>query len=206
MGSKIFWFCILVAMCVGGYFIYDHIHQERLMSNGDVSCVGCMSPEESARFAKENSGDTADGQSERKIRTAREENAAGNPLGAVAAGQVAPQPTDTPAAAQTAPAPVPAPVQAPIAAPAPGAQPASSPGTYTTSTGSTPANLPTRDSIAPNPPNEVRFSGSGNYQWYRQGNLTWRVDTVSGRSCIDYATLEEWRKQIVSSHGCGRGA
>ncbi len=202
MGSKIFWFCIFVAMCVGGYFIYDHIHQEKLMTNGDVTCIGCMSPEASARFAKENSGETADGQSEHKIRTAREENAAGNPEGAVAAGQVAPQPAAAPTAAQTAPAPVVA--AAPV--PTPAAQPAMAARTYTTSTGPAPASLPARDSIAPNPSNEVRFSGTGNYQWYRQGNLTWRVDTVSGRSCIDYATLEEWRKQIVSSHGCGRGA
>jgi hypothetical protein len=69
-----------------------------------------------------------------------------------------------------------------------------------------PAGLPTSDSQSPNAPNGMRFGGSGNYQWYRQGNLTWRIDTASGRSCIIYATMEEWRKQIVYSHGCGRNA
>ena len=58
---------------------------------------------------------------------------------------------------------------------------------------------PMTDSQSANAPNGMRFSGSGTYQWYRQGNLTWRTDTASGRSCIVYATLEEWRKQIVLS-------
>jgi len=62
------------------------------------------------------------------------------------------------------------------------------------------------DSQSANAPNGMRFGGTGTYQWYRQGNLTWRIDTASGRSCIIYATLEEWRKQIVYSHGCGRNA
>ncbi len=62
------------------------------------------------------------------------------------------------------------------------------------------------DSRSPNAPNDLRFAGSGAYQWYRQGNLTWRIDTATGRSCIVYATLEEWQKQIVYTHGCGRSA
>jgi hypothetical protein len=69
-----------------------------------------------------------------------------------------------------------------------------------------PAGLPAGDTESPDNPNGMRFTGSGNYQWYRQGNLTWRIDTVTGRSCIIYATMEEWRKQIVMSHGCGRSA
>ena len=59
------------------------------------------------------------------------------------------------------------------------------------------------DTIAPNPPNGLAFAGTGAYQWYRQGDLTWRVDSKSGASCIDYATMEEWSKPIVYSHGCG---
>lgn len=193
-------------MCVGGYFIYDHFHQEKLSANGDVSCTGCMSPEESARFAKENSGETADGQSEHKTRTARAEDAAGNPGGAVAAGQVAPTATTSGAATPAAATTTPAAAATTTATPAPVSQPAMTPGAYTVGSGAPPAGLPASDSVPPNPANGARFTGSGSYQWYRQGNLTWRVDTVSGRSCIDYATLEEWRKQIVSSHGCGRGA
>ena len=186
MGSKIFWFLILVALCVSGYFMYDHYHQEKMMGNGDVTWVtGQPSPEEHARFLKENSGETADGQSERKIQTATD-----NP---------------TPAAADSATAATATPAATPATAPQAEAQPQPD-GAYTATAGAAPANLPASDSVPPNPANGARFSGSGAYQWYRQGNLTWRVDTVSGRSCIDYATMEEWRKPIVSSHGCGRGA
>ena len=61
------------------------------------------------------------------------------------------------------------------------------------------------DSLPPNAPNGAAFAGTGAYQWYRQGDLTWRVDTKSGASCVDYATIEEWSKPLVYSHGCGRG-
>ena len=61
---------------------------------------------------------------------------------------------------------------------------------------------PATDSQTPNAPNGMHFSGSGTYQWYRQGNLTYRVDTQSGRSCIVYATMEEWRKPYVYNNGC----
>ena len=65
---------------------------------------------------------------------------------------------------------------------------------------------PAYDTVAPNPPNGTVFAGKGAYQWYRQGNLTWRVDSVTGRACIAFATMDEWQKQIVMSHGCGRSA
>ncbi len=48
----------------------------------------------------------------------------------------------------------------------------------------------------------MAFSGSGKFQVYRQGNLTWRVDTESGHTCILFATMEEWQKPIVYQHGC----
>ena len=191
MGSKIFWFLIFIALCVSGYFMYDHYHQENQMGNGDVTWVsGQPSPEEHARFLKENAGETTDGQSERKIHTASEDATAAA-TGATEVGPAAPT-TDV---STTAPAATPLPAAQPLAA-----------GAYTVGSGAAPANLPTADSVPPNPANGARFSGSGSYQWYRQGNLTWRVDTVNGRSCIDYATMEEWRKPIVTSHGCGRGA
>jgi len=69
----------------------------------------------------------------------------------------------------------------------------------------TPVSLPVSDTIAPNPPNGLAFGGTGKFQWYRQGNLTWRVNTTSGSTCIAFATMEEWQKPIVSSHGCGNG-
>lgn len=61
---------------------------------------------------------------------------------------------------------------------------------------------PASDSQTPNAPNGMAFSGSGQYQVYRQGNLTWRINTADGSTCILFATNEEWRKPIVYSHGC----
>jgi hypothetical protein len=66
--------------------------------------------------------------------------------------------------------------------------------------------LPAGDTISPNPPNGMVFAGSGRFQVYRQGNITWRIDTVSGTSCILFATNEEWRKPQVYEHGCGSTA
>ncbi|WP_263365767.1 hypothetical protein [Edaphobacter bradus] len=67
-----------------------------------------------------------------------------------------------------------------------------------------PATAPGSDTISPNPPNGMVFSGSGRYQLYRQGNITWRLDTETGRSCIIFATDEEWKKPKVYRAGCGR--
>jgi hypothetical protein len=47
------------------------------------------------------------------------------------------------------------------------------------------------------------FFGTGKYQLYRQGNITWRVDTETGKSCILFATDEEWKKPTVYRAGCG---
>ena len=63
---------------------------------------------------------------------------------------------------------------------------------------------PASDTISPNPPNGMTFSGSGRYQLYRQGNITWRLDTETGRSCVIFATDEEWRKPRVYRAGCGK--
>lgn len=61
---------------------------------------------------------------------------------------------------------------------------------------------PAADSIRANPPNGMVFAGTGRYQLYRQGNLTWRLDTNSGESCILFATDAEWRKPRVFHAGC----
>jgi hypothetical protein len=68
----------------------------------------------------------------------------------------------------------------------------------------TTATPPPTDSIDPNPANGMRFSGTGRYQLYRQGNITWRLDTNTGHSCIIFATDEEWRKPRVLRDACGR--
>jgi hypothetical protein len=59
------------------------------------------------------------------------------------------------------------------------------------------------DTISPNPPNGMVFSGKGRYQLYRQGNLTWRLNTETGQSCIIFATDDEWKKPKVYRAGCG---
>jgi hypothetical protein len=183
MGSKIFLFFVVLVVGVGGYYIYDHYQKQKMMANGDITWdSGQPTPEEKERFQKETAGETSDGSSEHKTRTGAQDAPAATGQGAVGpAATIATTTTYAPAAA-------PAPALATIRATAP------------------PANPPTTDSLSPHPANAVRFSGSGPYQWYRQGNLTWRLNTVSGRSCIDYATMEEWRKPIVFSQGCGRSA
>jgi hypothetical protein len=67
-----------------------------------------------------------------------------------------------------------------------------------------PAAAPGSDTISPNPPNGMTFAGAGRYQLYRQGNLTWRLDTDTGQSCVLFATDEEWKKPRVYRAGCGR--
>lgn len=69
-----------------------------------------------------------------------------------------------------------------------------------------PATAPGSDTISPNPPNGMVFSGSGRYQLFRQGNITWRLDTDTGRTCIIFATDEEWKKPRVYKAGCGLSA
>jgi len=61
---------------------------------------------------------------------------------------------------------------------------------------------PPADSITPNPPNGARFAGSGRFEVYRQGNLTYRIDTQTGTTCILFATHAEWRKPEVYRQGC----
>ena len=214
MVKRIFILLVIVALLYSAYRFWWAPHEQTLRADsGDFTCQGCDSPEEHARFLKENSGETADGNSEHKLASAR-----------VAAEQAYNGDTASSAPSTTTPAP-----GSPTVAPAPGTSTMVAPADQSAQTtvyppapsssssspvvipttgqpGALPAGLPTRDTESPNAPNGMRFAGSGSYQWYRQGNITWRVDTTTGRSCIIYATMEEWRKQIVMSHGCGRDA
>ena len=88
--------------------------------------------------------------------------------------------------------------------PQPGATPAGiAPNTYG---GANSYGAPVTDSQSPNAANGMRFAGSGSYLVYRQGDITYRLDTATGQSCVIYATMEQWRRPIVMSHGCGRTA
>lgn len=62
---------------------------------------------------------------------------------------------------------------------------------------------PSHDTLTANAPDGMAFGGSGKFQWYRQGNITWRINTQSGSTCIAFATMDEWAKPIVYTHGCG---
>ncbi|RXH56127.1 hypothetical protein [Granulicella sibirica] len=69
---------------------------------------------------------------------------------------------------------------------------------------STSFKLPVSDTISANPPNGTVFSGTGRFQVYRQGNLTWRINTDTGQSCVLFATDAEWRKPRVYQRGCAQ--
>jgi hypothetical protein len=62
---------------------------------------------------------------------------------------------------------------------------------------------PSADSIRRSPPNGMVFAGSGKFQLYRQGDITWRVNTQTGDACILFASDAQWRNPQVYSHGCG---
>jgi hypothetical protein len=63
--------------------------------------------------------------------------------------------------------------------------------------------IPAGDTISANPANGIVFAGRGKYQVYRQGNITWRLNTETGQNCILFATDEEWEKPRVYRAGCG---
>ena len=66
-----------------------------------------------------------------------------------------------------------------------------------------PAAVPNSDSIPRNPPNGLAFAGSGKFQLYRQGDITWRLNTQTGETCILFATDAQWRLHRVYQAGCG---
>jgi hypothetical protein len=108
--------------------------------------------------------------------------------------QVDPEPSSKPPSGQFSGLPAPSISQGPMASLSPdqGTQPGG---------GMIP---PTTDTISPDPPNGMVFSGTGHFQLYRQGNLTWRLNTDTGQSCILFATEEEWKKPKVLHASCGK--
>jgi hypothetical protein len=79
--------------------------------------------------------------------------------------------------------------------PAKGAHPAQMDGALATP--------PAADTNARNPPNGMIFAGRGKYQLYRQGDITWRLNTDTGQACILFATDAEWGQPRVFQQGCG---
>jgi hypothetical protein len=62
--------------------------------------------------------------------------------------------------------------------------------------------LPAAQTISRNPPNGIVTAGSGKFELYRQGDLTFRLNTDTGDACVLFATQAEWSKNIVYAHGC----
>ena len=189
MGRRIVGTVVLLAVLIGGFLVWRRHNDAQELGNGDVHCDGCMTPEEHARFLKENAGETADGASDRKNKTAREEAATDFQDSAPASGSARTTESRTVGSSTRL-----------VGGQSSGIQP--QPALALTNS----VKQPNSDTLPPNAQTGVRTTGSGPYQWYRQGNLTWRIDTATGRSCIIYATMQEWRKSIVISHGCGPAA
>jgi hypothetical protein len=181
---------LLVLVIFVGYIVWNHTHPG-VFGDGAIVAHDTNSSSDSAM----NSGVTTDldGNTEAHPNPSRSDDPGTintEPVGSTGTQSTpAPNPTmGTPmgATSSTAPSPVTAPGGLT------GRQPVLGPG----------APPPTSDSIAPNPPNHVAFGGTGKYMWYRQGDLTWRVNSDTGMSCIAFATLAEWSRPIVYQNGC----
>ncbi|HEX4650261.1 MAG TPA: hypothetical protein VH250_02040 [Granulicella sp.] len=131
---------------------------------------------------------------------------------AMATGDVFPDPTERSAAAAAAPpaqagaVPASATQVTPTQTTRTQAVPTPSPGSPKPAASTPPAGEPATDTIKANPPNGMVFAGSGRFQVYRQGDLTWRLDTNTGQTCVLFATNAEWRKPQVYRHGCNSRA
>ncbi len=112
----------------------------------------------------------------------------------------APKPPPAPAASPVPPPSQPAPI-GPSAVSTPASAKPSSPEPGA-SKPSAAASAPAADTIARNPPNGMLFTGSGKYQLYRQGDITWRLNTDTGWACVLLATDAQWRRPRVYQQGC----
>jgi hypothetical protein len=65
--------------------------------------------------------------------------------------------------------------------------------------------LPASETMSRNPPDRTILAGTGRYELYRQGDITWRMDTATGQACVLFATEAMWRKSLIYEHGCGAG-
>jgi len=96
--------------------------------------------------------------------------------------------------------PEPKPSAAAVATPAP------TPATTKAAVPSTPrqatVKLPSPDSIPRDAPNGALYAAAGKYQLYRQGDLTWRLNTDTGWACVIFATDTQWSRPRVWREGC----
>jgi len=192
---RIFIIALLVALVlIVGYVVWNH-------NRGNVFGDGAIvehNPASSSDQTAMNSGTTTDLDGNTDIHpTPSRSDDPGTintvPVGSTGTTQNTPAPTSSPTMGtpmSSTPTPAPSPLSAPGGLPqrtpvlGPGAPP------------------PASDTIPPNPPNHVAFGGTGKYMWYRQGDITWRVNSDTGMSCVAFATMQEWARAIVFQNGC----
>jgi hypothetical protein len=121
-----------------------------------------------------------------------------SPDNSVTTSLAAPDPTPVPAATATPAKRTPMPGSTAVSTPTPVATTQTSLSTETSA-------APASDTIDRTPPNGMVFAGTGHIQVYRQGNITWRINTDTGDACVLFATDREWRKPRVYSAGCRKG-
>jgi hypothetical protein len=65
------------------------------------------------------------------------------------------------------------------------------------------ATIPMAEPFNRNPQNGIVPVSGGKFQLYRQGDLTFRLNTETGQACVLFATQAQWSKTLVYEHGCG---
>jgi hypothetical protein len=62
---------------------------------------------------------------------------------------------------------------------------------------------PAANALNPHPPSGFVTPATQKFALYRQGDLTYRLNTQSGQACVLFASEDLWRKPLVYQHGCG---
>jgi hypothetical protein len=62
---------------------------------------------------------------------------------------------------------------------------------------------PAANALNPHPPSGFVTPATQKFALYRQGDLTYRLNTQSGQACVLLASEDLWRKPLVYQHGCG---
>ena len=117
-----------------------------------------------------------------------------------------PAPAATPApspSVSTTSAPAPKPSAAAVATPVPAPPvPATIKPAAPAPSRQTNLKVPSPDSIPRDAPNGALYAAAGKYQLYRQGDLTWRLNTDTGWACVIFATDTQWSRPRVWREGC----
>lgn len=82
-------------------------------------------------------------------------------------------------------------------------QPATGADAAANSAAQTPVATPVAIPLNRIPPNGAVFKGTGQFVIYREGDITWRLDSATGNACVIFATNAQWSKPNVYDHGCG---